>query len=155
ESNEGFTKAYQTKSGMPDWVTSLKINGDFRGRYENFSSQNDAFIERGRFRYRLRFGAVATIKDNLEVGLRLSSSETGAFGGDPISGNTTLQDNASRKPIFVDLAYGKWTFLNEQAYSSAVTIGKMENPFLLSDDVFDPDYNPEGLGYNFTYRLND
>jgi hypothetical protein len=155
ESNDGFNKAYQTKSGMPDWVTALKFNGDFRGRYENFSSQNDAFVERGRFRYRLRFGVVATLKDNLEVGMRLSSSETGLFGGDPISGNTTLQDNASRKPIFVDLAYGKWTFLNEKEYSSAVTIGKMENPFVMSDDVFDPDYNPEGLGYNFTYRLND
>src|SRR6266536_3737751 len=41
ESNEGFAKAYQVKSGMPDWVTSLKLNGDFRARYEGNYYEND------------------------------------------------------------------------------------------------------------------
>src|SRR6266536_5194977 len=63
EADQGFTKAYQVKSGMPDWVTSLKLNGDFRGRYEGFYSENNAFIERDRLRYRLRCGAVATMLD--------------------------------------------------------------------------------------------
>ena len=34
EADQGFTKAYQLKSGMPDWVTSFKLNVDFRARYE-------------------------------------------------------------------------------------------------------------------------
>lgn len=168
ESDAGFRKAYQVKSGMPDWVTALKINGDFRARYENFNSENDsdrrndgilnnnAFVDRSRFRYRLRLGVVASIKDNFEVGLRLSSSEAnGSFGGDPISGNTTMQDNGSKKFVYLDLAYGKWNFINTRAITSALTIGKMENPFLFSDAVFDADYTPEGAGYNLTYRLND
>jgi hypothetical protein len=156
ETDAGFRKAYQVKSGMPDWVNSLKLNGDFRGRYEHFSSENDAFIDRSRFRYRLRLGLVATIKDNFEVGLRLTSSEpTGSFGGDPISGNTTFQDNGSKKFVYVDLAYGKWSFVNTKSLTESITIGKMENPFVFSDMVFDGDYTPEGAGYNATFRLND
>jgi hypothetical protein len=162
EMDAGFRKSYQVKSGMPDWVTSLKINGDFRGRYDYFMSQNDAFVERSRFRYRLRFGAVATIKDNFEVGLRLTSSDptiapgtTSTYGGDPISGNTTFQDNGAKKFVYIDLAYGKWTFVNTKPVTESITIGKMENPFAFSDAIFDADYTPEGAGYNLTYRLND
>src|SRR5882762_5916540 len=92
EADKNFTTSYQVKSGMPDWVTSLKFNGDFRGRLEGFYSDNSAFVDRNRFRYRLRFGAVATIHNNFEVGLRLTSSDAagGFTEGDPISGNTTL-----------------------------------------------------------------
>jgi hypothetical protein len=156
EMDAGFRKSYQVKSGMPDWVTSFKVNGDFRARYEHFASQNDAFIDRSRWRYRLRLGFIATIADNLEAGLRLTSSEpSGGFGGDPISGNTTLQDNGSKKFVYLDLAYGKWSFLNTKPVSSSITLGKMENPFVLSDMVFDADYTPEGAGYNLTYRPTD
>lgn len=99
---------------------------------------------------------VATIKDNFEVGLRLTSSEpTGTVGGDPISGNTSFQDNASKKFIYLDMAYGKWSFINTKALTESITIGKMENPFVFSDMVFDGDYTPEGAGYNLTFRAND
>lgn len=156
EMDAGFRKSYQVKSGMPDWVNSLKINGDFRARYEHFSSGNSSFVDRSRFRYRLRVGMVATMKDNFEVGLRLTSSEpTGSFGGDPISGNTSFQDNGSKKFVYVDLAYGKWSFVNTKSLTESITVGKMENPFTFSDMVFDGDYTPEGIGYNVTYRLND
>ena len=115
ETDAGFNKAYQVKSGMPDWVTSFKINGDFRGRAEGFLFDTKSFPDRVRYRYRLRVGGVAVIRDNFEVGFRLTSSEfqNGFNGGDPISGNTTLQDNGQKKPIFVDLAYGKWTPLKK------------------------------------------
>jgi hypothetical protein len=156
QSDKDFAKAYAAKSGMPDWVTALKINGDMRARYDYFKSPNDAFVERGRFRYRLRLGAVATIKDNFEVGLRLTSSDpNGSFGGDPISGNTTLQDNASKKFVYFDLAYGKWNFVNSKPITESITVGKMENPFQFSDTLFDNDYTPEGAGYNLTWRPND
>jgi hypothetical protein len=156
EADKDFTKAFSSKSGMPDWVTALKINGDMRARYDYFSSQNDAFVERSRFRYRLRLGVVATIKDNFEVGARLTSSDpAGTFGGDPISGNTTFQDNGAKKFVYLDLAYGKWTFVNTKPISESITVGKMENPFTFSDTVFDNDYTPEGAGYNLTWRAND
>ena len=128
EADKGFNSAYQVKSGLPDWVTSLRIGGDFRGRYEMFTAADDTylaspgaddtFVDRHRFRYRIRPGIVATLRDNFEVGFRLTSSEAqGTFGGDPISGNTSFQDNASKKFAYIDLAYAKWTAVNNAAMS--------------------------------------
>ena len=156
QSDKDFNSAYQVRSGMPDWVTSLRIGGDFRGRYEMFQSEDPTFVDRHRFRYRIRPGIVATIRDNFEVGFRLTSSEAqGTFGGDPISGNTTFQDNASKKFAFIDLAYGKWTAVNNPDWSLSLTVGKMENPFVFSDMVFDGDYTPEGLAQQFSFNVAD
>ena len=106
EADKNHNSAYQVKTGLPDWVTSLRIGGDVRTRYENFSSDDERWSDRHRFRYRVRPGIVATLKDNFEVGFRLTSSEPAAnFGGDPISGNTSFQDNASKKFVYIDLAY--------------------------------------------------
>ena len=158
EVDNNFTKAYQVKSGMPDWVTALKINGDFRGRYDGIYFSNEeapTAVDRGRFRYRYRVGITATLADNFEVGLRLTSSDpAGSFGGDPISGNSTFQDNGSKKFIYVDLAYGKWGFLNSKPASASITVGKMENPFA-SELLYDNDYTPEGVGLAGTFRFGD
>lgn len=156
QSDKGFNSAYQVKSGLPDWVTSLRIGGDFRGRYEMFNADEPTFVDRHRFRYRIRPGIWATLQDNFEVGFRLTSSEAqGALGGDPISGNTTFQDNASKKFAYIDLAYGKWTAINNSLWSAVVTFGKMENPFVLSDMVFDGDYTPEGAAQQLSFNVTD
>jgi hypothetical protein len=154
QADRDFTKAYQVKSGMPDWVTSLRLNGDVRGRFEGFYGR-DEIPDRNRFRYRVRAGLTAVMADQLELGFRVTSSEqSGAFGGDPISGNTSFADNAAKKFLFVDLAYAKWSPLNEEKWSGSVTFGKMENPFVVSDMVFDRDYTPEGAALNIGYNLS-
>lgn len=157
EADSDFAKSLQIRNGMPDWVTSVKINGDFRARYEGFWAGDPSFADRNRFRYRMRFGAVATIKDNFEVGLRFTSSEAqaGTFGGDPISGNTTFSDNASKKFVYIDLAYAKWTAINNQHMSAISTVGKMENPFVFSDMVFDGDYTPEGFAQQLIFNVHE
>jgi len=161
QADEGFLKAYQAKTGMPDWVTQLKLYGDVRGRVELFRFDNDLpgaaapNKDRTRYRYRLRTGATIQMKDNFEAGFRFTSSEpTGSFGGDPISGNSTLQDNGSKKFLYVDLAYGKWTPINSGPWLLSGTIGKMENPFVVSDMVFDADYTPEGAAVQAGYAIN-
>ncbi|HLP78373.1 MAG TPA: putative porin [Candidatus Paceibacterota bacterium] len=158
ESDKNFTTSYSLKSGMPSWVSSLKFNGDFRARYEGFFFENDHAVDRQRYRYRARFGVTAAINDNFEVGLRLSSSEPGnggSFGGDPISGNTTFSGNGSKKFIYIDLAYGRWTALSSPDLTTTFTIGKMENPFTFSDMVFDADYTPEGAAVQLAYNISD
>lgn len=157
ESDKDFTKAYSAKSGMPEWVSALKFNGDMRGRYESFYFDNAAGVDRQRFRYRLRFGVTATLADSFEAGFRLTSSDaaTGGSGGDPISGNTTFQDNGSKKFVYLDLAYAKWTPVRTSAWQVSTTIGKMENPFAFSDMVFDADYTPEGAALQLAYTIND
>ena len=156
EADSNFTKAYQTKSAMPDWVTSLKIYGDLRLRYEGIYSDNAASVDRSRFRYRLRPGITAVLKDNFEVGMRLTSSEaSGSFGGDPISGNTTLKGNGSKKFIYLDTAYAKWNAVNTSDWAASFTGGKMDNPFHFpSTDMFDKDYTPEGFAGDITYKFN-
>ncbi len=157
EADADFRKAYQVKSGMPDWVTSFKLNGDLRLRYDGIYSDNPALVERHRARYRLRFGATAVMMDKFEAGFRLMSGEGSSIAGvsDPISGNTTFDNGGAKKGIFIDMAYGKWTAINNADWSATFIGGKMENPFVFSDIVFDPDYTPEGLamqaGYNFNH----
>jgi hypothetical protein len=157
EAERDFTKAYQAKSGMPNWVTSLKFNGDFRPRYEGQWSDNDLAVQRDRFRYRLRLGVTAALHDNFEIGMRLTSGDapSGFSTGNPLSGSTTFQDNGSRKGVFLDMAYAKWSPLNGPDLSGNFTVGKMENPFAFTQVMFDPDYNPEGVAAQLAYRLND
>src|SRR5262245_61959624 len=85
ESDQGFTEAVQSKFGMPDWVTGYKISGDFRGRFEDFTSDNKAFNTFERYRYRLRFGITVNMKDNLELGFRLGSGDPKGAAGNPLS----------------------------------------------------------------------
>jgi hypothetical protein len=168
EADRNFNQAYATKTGMADWVNAMKISGDIRGRYENFSSDGSFkdnngthdFVERDRFRYRLRLALTVSMADNLEAGVRLTSDDPAnkndyRMGGDPISGNSTMQYNGSKKYIYIDEVYGKWYALNTADWNSALTIGKMENPLTVDDMVFDPDYTPEGAALQTAYNIND
>ena len=147
---------------MPDWVTGYKLHGSFRGRFEQFSGENTANIDRVRLRYRLLFGLTVNLQDNLEAGFRLGSgdpkgigSNPSTFSGNPLSQNTTLQYNWSDKNIYIDVAYGKWTILSSGNWQLAATIGKMENPFNFTWMVFDPDLTPEGGALTGSYSFND
>ncbi len=143
-----FNKAFGKMTGMPDWVTGYKFSGDFRGRYDYLGS--DYTTDRGRLRYRIRAGLVVNMKDNLEVGFRLGSGD-----GGPLSNNQTLQDLSTKKNIYIDAAYGKWTPINDGTWMLSSTIGKMDNPFHFTPMVFDPDLTPEGGALTGKYTLND
>lgn len=163
EADNDFKTAYQAKTGMPDWVTSYKISGDFRGRVDQMSAtdSNSGYVNRLRFRYRLRFGIVANIIDNMEVGFQLASGDNANAGGssanqaNPLSQNSTMQNNGTGKGIWVNLAYAKWTAINSGDWLLAATIGKMNNPFQFTPMVFDPDYAPEGAAITGAYTIND
>lgn len=166
ETDAGFDKAYRARTGLPDWVTQLKFYGDLRGRYDRLWFDNDDAggpnATRDRLRYRLRVGTTVSLKDNLELGFRLISGEpdsatagTLSQGGNPVSGNQTFRDNGSKKFIYIDLAYGKWTPVKNDDWNVSLSIGKIENPFITSDLVFDPDYTPEGGAVTLAYKLDE
>ena len=158
EADKNFTTAYAVKSGMPDWVTSFKWGGDLRGRFEEYASSNPLFESQDRWRYRFRVGATVTMLEDFEVGFRLGSGNLDSglsTGSDPISSNQTYQNNASKKGVFIDLAYAKWSPLHSHGWTASTTLGKMENPFVFSDMVFDADYTPEGAAANVGYNFND
>jgi hypothetical protein len=164
EADQNFNQAYAVKSGMSDWVSAMKFNGDFRGRYDGaFQNDGNSVPDRNQFRYRLRFGANVNMTDNFEVGLRLGSGQInnkldssgagilGSLGGSPFSNNTTFNSDGSKKLLFVDLAYARW----HPAEWVQLEIGKMSSALWFSDMVMDPDYNPEGAQEKFAYKLND
>lgn len=159
EADKDFKTAFQAKTGMPDYVTSYKISGDFRGRFDQLSAtDNQHFENRARERFRLRFGIVANIVDSMEVGFRLASgdyAQGSSNQGNPLSANSTSQNNGSKKNIWIDTAYAKWTALNNGDWLLAATIGKMDNPFVFTPMVFDPDYTPEGGAITGGYTFND
>jgi hypothetical protein len=163
EADKDFNRAYQSKSGLPDWVTALRISGDVRLRYDGIYQDPDSggptFVDRNRIRHRTRVGLTATLMDDFELGIRFTSAENKSTGnngmGDPISGNDTLAFNASKKLVWLDLAYAKWQILNRPDWSVAFIGGKMENPFTFSEIVFDSDYTPEGGAFQVGYTVND
>jgi hypothetical protein len=162
ESDKDFKTALQAKTGMPDWVNAWKIYGDFRGRYDQENAtDNSTATDRMRWRYRLRFGITASLIDNMEVGFRLATDDNATGGGsstsqgNPVSGTSTFQNNGTKKGIWVDTAYAKWTAINSGDWLLAATIGKMDNPFGFTPMVFDYDYTPEGAALTTTYNIND
>lgn len=163
EYNQNFTnrfdQAFDKMTGTPGWVNGYKFSGDFRGRYEQFAApDNNHYASRTRYRYRLRAGVVANLLDNLEAGFGLASGDAAQGGsgqGNPLSENTTLQNNGTGKGIYIDRAYGKWTALNSDDWQLAFTIGKMSNPFNFTQMLFDPDYNPEGTAITGGHAIND
>jgi Putative porin len=167
EADKDFNRSYQVKTGLPDWVNSLKWSGDFRGRYDGIYQDSDNFgptpglpntyanHDRTRFRYRARFGATVSMTDGLELGLRLGSGEVGSaapsLGGSIFSANTTLNNDGSRKFIFVDAAYAKWTPKDW----FTMQFGKMDSMFWITDAIIDYDYQPEGAQERFTLAMSD
>ncbi|MEI7807786.1 MAG: putative porin [Verrucomicrobiota bacterium] len=152
QADKDFKTAFAAKTGMPDWVTGYKFSGDVRGRFEQFSGDNNMMVDRTRLRYRVRLGVAVNMLDNLEVGLRLGSGDS---SGNPLSSNTTMENNATKKPIWVDAAYGKWTMLHSGGWLLAATVGKMDNPFSFTPMMFDSDLTPEGAALAGSYTFND
>ena len=138
----------------------MKLGGDLRLRYDGIyiDNPNTTASDRNRLRYRLRFGPTFNLFDNVEIGIRIGSGENknGANPfGDPISGNDSYTQNGAKKPLWIDQAYVKWTVINSPTWGLSLAGGKMENPFHLSDVLFDPDYTPEGFAAQLSYRVSD
>ena len=148
-------------SPLPDWITGIKLNGDFRGRFEENNAQNPDYFARDRYRYRLRLGATVSMLDNFEIGFRVASGNPQTnpggtlVGGQPITANQDLNSLESRKFLWIDAAYAKWTALKNDDWTLSATIGKMDNPFQLSNMVWDYDVDPEGGALQLGYKLNE
>ncbi|NOY22138.1 MAG: porin [Acidobacteria bacterium] len=114
-------------------VDNLNFSGDLRLRYEYRDQDN--VMNRGRARFRLRFNVKTKIDDNWSVGFRLASGSN----NDPTSTNQSMDDNFTEKSIWIDRVYAVY----KQGYFT-FTGGKMANPFVSTNIIWDKDINPEG-----------
>ena len=144
------------QSALPGWMKDLNFAGDLRLRYQG-QCFNDDTKTRNRGRFRLRFGLDKKFLDgDMEVGFRLASGETrsvgrisggqfagGPIGQDPTHTNQSFTDNFSRKPIWIDLAYARYSPKEIKGLSGVV--GKMLTPMVHTDMMWDADLNPEGV----------
>ncbi|MBT7171528.1 MAG: hypothetical protein HN909_07150 [Phycisphaerales bacterium] len=123
---------------MPNWLDGLTFSGDFRLRMQN-DVANKGGGDRNRARFRLRFGFTKKFNDEWLVGFRLASGDSDIA----TSTNQTMGGAFSKKSIWLDLAYAKYT--PKAAPGLVLVAGKMKNPLVTSGLVWDSDVNPEGI----------
>ena len=160
-------------AALPDWVHRFRLFGDFRMRSENqfFGANNvpNAYfdwplINRAggitqvanpflnttedihRWRLRLRFGIDARITDSLRTQIRLTSSNEFS----PISVNQDLGQYGQAYQIQLDRTFLQYDHLDDEGRNWATLwTGRMANPWLSTDSMFDPDLNFEGFSGTF------
>jgi hypothetical protein len=165
-------------AALPDWIRGLRLSGDVRVREQAdlFASDNaqftyldflkvnekggigkageDAFLntteDRLRTRARARFGVEASLGDGFTAGLRLA---TGNFR-DPVSTNQTLAQAGGRYNFGVEQAYLRYDARDGSEWSwLTFGAGRMANPFVTTDLVFDRDLTFEGFTGSYRYAF--
>lgn len=159
---------------LPEWISRIKFKGDIRlrGEADLFDSTNDEFAyldfnrinaaggagktddpflnvssDRYRARARVRLGMDAKVSNDTKVGLRLSSGNT----RDPVSTNQTLGNYGNRWQMVLDRAYLQHDDYDLDGYKwLTLTGGRIPNPWLSTDLVWDRDLGFEGFAA--TYR---
>ncbi len=159
------------KQYKSSWAQKVKIGGDLRLRYQHdykdklnderygVDGNEPTHVDRERYRYRARLGVKAALLDareknvgKAEVGLRLATGNT----DDPTSTNMTVGDYFNKDDFGIDRAYLDWKWKPiEQVWGGklpqiGVTLGRMANPFVSTDLVWDGDVNFEGATLSLT-----
>ena len=124
-----------------DWSDRIRLDGDFRYRYDMIDEEGSSTRRRNRIRARANIRADVT--DNVEVGFGLATG-----GDDPVSANQTLGSGGSSKEISLNLAYADW----EAVDGLHLIGGKFKNPLLRVGKqalMWDGDWTPEGFALSY------
>lgn len=120
----------------PEPSARLKVTGDLRLRGQADWSDDDG-RNRGSVQLRGRLGATYAVSDRITVGARLATGDS----DDPNSSDVQLSNWLDDLEASLDMAYVQFNFDRLTLYG-----GKMPQPFVRSDLVWDGDVNPQGLG---------
>jgi hypothetical protein len=123
------------------WTDRVKLNGDFRYRYEHIDKEGSD--SRSRTRIRARTNIKAQVADNIQAGFGLATG-----GEDPTSTNQTLGGGGSSKGVVLNLAYVDW----EATDGLHLIAGKFKNPLKRAGSqsfLWDGDWTPEGLAVTY------
>jgi len=177
-SNDILAKAKQERWGVPGvlpaWVDRIKISGDIRirGQSDIFDSTNaengyidyqsinssggnnidDSFLNttenRERLRVRARLGISAKVTQGWKASMRFA---TGNFT-DPVSTNQTLGNSNRNTRLVLERAYMQF----DSEYGDLKwTVGRVKNPWLSTNLVWDKDLNFDGMAFQFHLNKSD
>lgn len=133
------------QSGPPGLDTGPRFSGDFRFRFEETDGDdpgNPLLDSRQRLTLRFRAGIMKRMNEYLSFGARMVTGDP----GDPNTADVTLGDFVDDLAVSLDRAY-----LQLHLGSLSATGGKIPNPFMRTDLVWDGDVNPEGISAGFTF----
>lgn len=154
-------KTAQDKGG----INNIKLNGDFRYRFEYIHQDPRSFSQLGvrgpffrpeeddsrdRHRIRLRAGVDWTINEQVTVSGRLATT----MNADNVSTNQTLDDAFAKKDVWLDAAF--FDFHPNAVPGLKIFGGKMNNPFYTpgkTQMIWDQDLTPEGLAATYTNTM--
>ena len=141
------------KIKLSDTIQSIKFSGDIRLRSDSYKKRGPGLNDRNRLRYRLRFGPVIELPENLSAIIRLGSGT-----GEQVSTNQSYDNLSGQKALWVDLMYLRWKPTFNDNATASVQAGRMANPLwrtYSSDVVWDDDFNPEGFGESVEWLFPD
>ncbi|MFT4798851.1 MAG: hypothetical protein ACI9B8_003296 [Sulfitobacter sp.] len=137
--------AIEPAAAEQQWSDRVKLDGDFRYRYELIEVEGSS--ERRRNRIRARTNITAKVVDNIEVGFGLATG-----GDDPVSTNQTLGGGGSSKQVALNLAYVDWEALD----GLHLYAGKFKNPLKRVGGqplLWDGDWTPEGIALKYQHNV--
>jgi hypothetical protein len=141
QTNVAEVQVAQIPAAKESWPDRIRLDGDFRYRYESIDPEGSSTRKRNRIR--ARANVRADLADNVEVGFGLATG-----GDDPVSTNQTLGGGGTTKGVGLNLAYVDW-----QAIDGLHIIGgKFKNPLLKVGKqslMWDGDWTPEGIGFSY------
>ncbi len=165
-------------AALPDWVKRMRWYGDVRIRaqgdlfaadnstsaYYNYQLVNErggigaagiaaalnTTEDRQRLRGRLRFGFESVLGYGWNMGAQLATGNL----RDPVSTNQTLGNYAARYQSGIDLAYLNWQGTSRTGrHALGLQGGRIRNPWITTDLVFDQDLTFEGVAANYRFGL--
>lgn len=137
------TVAASTATAKPD-APKLRISGDLRLRAQGDYSDSDG-ANRTSSQLRARLGATYALNDLVTIGARVVTGD----GDDPNSSDVQLSNWDDDLQVALDLAYAQLNFGDLKLYG-----GKIPNPFVRTDLVWDGDANPQGIGAVYKLPLS-
>lgn len=132
-------------NGNNSGLTGAEAQSPMSSRYAYWNNKKDQFV----LSERLRLGFEANITDDIKTGVRLATSNT----YNPVSNNQTLGNTGQSYQIAIDRSYLQYDYHDADHvnwFSSYA--GRIINPFLSTDVVFDPDLSFEGFATSFRYH---
>ena len=162
---------WATPFAFPTWVGTVTLFGDVRVRNEShfFDKNNNlefvnvgainngspyntggnnnvlppilnATKDRNISNFRARFGLTDQIDDDLKITIRLASGSD----NQPVSTNQTMGNYFNKDGVWLDQAYIQYA--PHLGFADAnITAGRMPNPFVKTDLVWDDDVNLDGI----------